>query len=104
MSDDTVIYGYSLKQAIEDGVLIELLKRPWCPHCGGKPVVVAKYLFEDATLLGLLEIWNEYVEWRNTRQPALPESEQSFHTTMNGKTVWVIEDGQAFKLLYPEDY
>ena len=36
--------------------------------------------------------------------PTLPEEEQMFHTTMNGKKVWVIEDGAAFTLMYPEDY
>jgi fructose-specific component phosphotransferase system IIB-like protein len=27
-----------------------------------------------------------------------------FATRMNGKKVWVIEDGAAFTLMYPEDY
>jgi hypothetical protein len=34
----------------------------------------------------------------------LPEEEQLFHTSMNGQNVWVIEDGTAFTLMYPEDY
>ena len=34
----------------------------------------------------------------------LPEEEQLFTTSMNNEKVWVLEDGQAFTLLYPEDY
>ena len=34
----------------------------------------------------------------------LPEAEQLFQMTMNGETVWVIEDDAAFTLMYPEDY
>jgi hypothetical protein len=36
--------------------------------------------------------------------PKLAEEERKFHTKMNSETVWVIEDGAAFTLLYPEDY
>ena len=31
--------------------------------------------------------------------PKLREEDQMFNTKMNGETVWVIEDGQAFTLL-----
>jgi len=34
----------------------------------------------------------------------LPEEEQMFVTKVNDESIWVIEDGQAFTLLYPEDY
>jgi hypothetical protein len=34
----------------------------------------------------------------------LPEEERPFSTSMNSKKVWVIEDGAAFTLMYPEDY
>ena|ERR1700730_4302633 len=104
MSDDNVIAKYTLKDAIADGVLIELFKNRWRTLSSGKPIVVTAYLFEEVTLAGLLEIWNEFVEWRRNVMPTLPEENQLFHTKMNGNTVWVIEDGQAFTLLYPEDY
>ena len=58
----------------------------------------------EVTPAGLLEIWNEFVSWRKNVLPELPEEDQLFDTMMNGKTVLVIEDGQAFTLLYPEDY
>jgi hypothetical protein len=37
-------------------------------------------------------------------KPALPEEEQMFSTGANGKKVWVIEDGESFTIMYPEDY
>jgi hypothetical protein len=99
-----VIFAYTLKQAIEDGVLVEIFKNRWPELSGGKPIVATAHLFNEISLAGLLEIWNEYVAWRKTVMPTLPEEEQMFHTTMNGKKVWVIEDGAAFTLMYPEDY
>jgi len=36
--------------------------------------------------------------------PTLPEADQLFSTTMDGEKVWLLEDGQAFTMLYPEDY
>jgi len=36
--------------------------------------------------------------------PTLPLEDQMFVTEMNSKKVWLIEDGQAFTILFPEDY
>jgi len=58
----------------------------------------------EVSLAGLLEIWNEFVDWNDNIKDTLPEEEQMFVTTMNGNKVWIIEDGAAFTLLYPEDY
>jgi hypothetical protein len=105
MFDDAdVIVTYTLKQAIEDGVLVEILKNRWQELSGGKPIVATDHLFNKVSLAGLMEIWNEFVQWQKTVMPTLPEEDRLFHTTMNGETVWVIEDGVAFTLMYPEDY
>jgi len=40
----------------------------------------------------------------NIRDGILPEEEQLFVTTMNGNKIWLIEDGAAFTMMYPEDY
>jgi hypothetical protein len=101
---DDVITIYSLKEAIEDGVLIEIFKKRWGELSGGKPIVATRHLFEEVSLAGLREIWNEYVVWKRNVMPALPEEERLFSTKMNGLSVWVIEDGVAFTLMYPEDY
>ena len=99
-----VISKYPLERAIEDGVLVEILKNQWHKLSGGKPIVATAHLFNDITLAGLMEVWNEFVHWRKHVMPTLPEKDQLFHTTMHGKKVWVIEDGVAFTLMYPEDY
>jgi hypothetical protein len=104
-NDDTaVIIGYTLSQAIADGVLVEIFKNRWRQLSGGKPIVATAHLFDQVSQAGLLEIWNEYVTWRRYVEPTLPEEDRLFKTRMNGKKVWVMEDGAAFTLMYPEDY
>jgi hypothetical protein len=104
VDEDTVIYAYTLQQAIEDGVLVELFKNRWSQLSGGKPIVATEHLFQSVSLAGLMEIWNEYVFWKQNAKDTLPEEEQMFTTSMNNEKVWVIEDGQAYTLLYPDDY
>jgi hypothetical protein len=99
-----VISAYPLEQAIEDGVLVEIFKGQWSVLSGGKPIVATTHLFDDISLNGLTEIWNAYVHWQKHVMPTLPEADRLFHTTMEGKKVWVIEDDAAIALMYPEDY
>jgi hypothetical protein len=101
---DDVISKYPLEQAIQDGILVEVFKNRWGELSGGKPIVATNHLWSSVSLAGLLEIWNEYVAWRKNVMPTLPEADQLFSTTMNGEKVWLLEDGQAFTMLYPEDY
>jgi hypothetical protein len=103
-NDPVIIHEYSLQQAIADGELVEIFKNRWPKLSGGKPIVATSHLFGEVSLAGLMEIWNEYVVWRKDIMPTLPEEEQLFRTSMNSKKVWVIEDGAAYTLLYPEDY
>ncbi len=104
-SDDAkVIVSYTLTQAIEDGVLVEIFKNRWAHLSGGKPIVATAHLFGAVSLAGLLEIWNEFVSWRKHVMLKLPEENWLFTTKMNSETVWVIEDDAAYTLMYPEDY
>ena len=64
VDDAEVISTYTLQQAIEDGVLVEIFKNRWKTLSGGKPIVATAHLFNEVSLAGLLEIWNEYVAWR----------------------------------------
>jgi hypothetical protein len=102
--DADIITTYSLTQAVEDGVLVEIFKNRWPQLSGGKPIVATAHLFSEVSLAGLLEIWNEFVQWKHKVEPTLPEEKRIFKTTMNMETVWVIEDGAAFTLMYPKDY
>ena|SRR5947209_6263510 len=96
--DQNVIFTYTLKQAISDGVLVEIFKSRWNELSGGKPIVATSHLSAEVSLAGLAEIWNRYAAWRKQVMPTLPEEEQLFAASMNGETVWVIEDGAAFTL------
>lgn len=104
MSDTDVIYMYTLAQAVADCVLVEIFKRRWTQLSGGKPMVATAAVFQDISLAGLIEIWKKFVHWRKFVEPTLREEDRLFKTEMNSKTVWVLEDGQAFTILYPEDY
>jgi hypothetical protein len=101
---DNVITAYTLKQAIEDGVLVEIFKKKWKGLSGGKQILASASLFEGVSLSGLLEIWNEYLVWKSNVEETLPEEKRLFQTKMNNLPVWVIEDDAAFTLMYPEDY
>ena len=104
MDEDNVIYAYTLQQAIADGVLVEIFKNRWNELSSGKPIVATDHLFQSVSLAALLEIWNEYATWRKNIKDSLPEEEQMFVTSMNGEKIWLIEDGAAFTMLYPDDY
>ncbi len=102
--DAEVIATYPLQKAINDGVLVEIFKNRWHELSGGKPIVATAHLHSEISLAGLMEIWNEFVQWQKTIMRTASERDRFFHTTMNSKTVWVIEDEAAFILMYPEDY
>jgi hypothetical protein len=102
--DAKVISTYTLQQAIEDGVLVEIFKNRWKELSSGKPIVATDHIFNEISLAGLLEIWNEFVNWRKKVMPTLQEEDRLFQTKMNEKKVWVMEDGAAFTLMHPEDY
>src|SRR5512133_3131378 len=93
--DANVISVYTLDQAVEDGVLVEIVKNRWPELSGGKPIVATANIFSDVSMDGLMEIWNEFVDWKKEVEPNVKEEDRFFSTTMNGKKVWVIQDGQA---------
>jgi hypothetical protein len=102
--DIEVISAYPLDRAITDGVMVEIFKNRWQQLSGGKPIVATATLFNEISLAGLMEIWNEFAHWHKFDKPALPEDDQLFKTGMNNRTVWIVEDDMAFTLMYPEDY
>src|SRR3954470_2626966 len=105
MSDDPIVlHAYTLEEAIEDGVLVEVFKPLWKRLTGSKPLVAIAAVYDKYSLMDLQKIWNEYVRWRKTTLPTLPEEDQMFTTQVSGTTVWVIEDAAAITILFPEDY
>jgi hypothetical protein len=99
-----VISTYTWQQAVEDGDLVVILKHRWPELTGGIPLLATIHLFNDISLAGLMEIYNDFVMWRRDIMPTLKEEDRMFTTTMNSKTVWLVEDGTTFTLMYPSDY
>jgi hypothetical protein len=52
----------------------------------------------------LKDIVDEYVDWRRDVMPTLPEEEQLFRRTVDGHTIWVLEDGPTFTILCPDEF
>lgn len=105
MFDDAdVISRYTVQQGIKDGLMVEIFKNRWVLLSGGKPIVATRAVFSEFSAAALVEIWNEYIDWRKNVQPTLPQEEDLFSTTINNKTVWVLEDGESFTMLFPDDY
>jgi hypothetical protein len=102
--DFVIVHSYGLDQAIADGLLAPVFVDRLAEISGGKPIVMTAAIAGEFSLAAIQEIWNTYVPWRQDVMPQLPEEEQMFSTTMNNRTVWVIEDGSAFTVLFPEDY
>jgi hypothetical protein len=102
MSDFEVIATYTQDQAIEDGILVKLCEIRWNGTI--KPYIATTHIYGDIGLDGAMEIWKEFVDWRVHVMPTLPEEEQLFCTGLDERKVWIIEDGAAFTIMYPEDY
>ncbi len=98
---NNAISVYPLQQAIEDGVLVEVFKHRWEQLSCGKPIVATAHIMNELSVAALEEVWYAYIAWAK-----LPSSDEEdiFVTQMNSKDVWVIEDGDALTMLYPEDY
>lgn len=102
--DFIVVSSFTLDNAIAEGLLVKVFEHRWPELSGGKPIVATAAIMAELSLAAIREIWNEFVIWRTSVMPTLPEEDQMFTTTMNDRAVWVLEDATAFTLLYPEDY
>ena len=93
-----IISRYTRQQAVQDGVLVQILSYK------AKPVMATSHINSELGLSELLDVWHEFRLWKTQTEPGLPEEERLFHTVHQEKKVWVIEDGEAFTIMYPEDY
>jgi hypothetical protein len=86
------------------GSLVKVREDAWPRLTGGKPSVVSDNVARQIGAEEAFEaVWGEYLLWRTYIEPTLPEEQRLFATTIDGHKVWVIEDGQAFTILFPED-
>lgn len=95
-----VIVEYTLSEAIADGVL-----HPVGTAHTGKPLIATAGTVADLPSREIADLFVQFGVWQQQVEPTLPEAERMFSAkASNGKTVWVIEDGAAITLLYPEEY
>ncbi len=81
--DWDIISVYTLDEAILDGILAKLCDIRW--NGAVRPYVATTHVLEDIGRDGAMEIWKEYVVWRQTVMPTLPEEDQLFCTGVDGK-------------------
>jgi hypothetical protein len=93
-----IISKYTSSQAIDDGLIIEVLR--W----NGYPVMATTHVYEDLGVEELIKIWRKFLYWKDKEEQLVPEEDRLFYTPVNGKKVWVIEDTDSFTIMYPEDY
>jgi hypothetical protein len=100
--DIEIISSYPLSTALADGMLVKL-----CDIRFGieiKPFVATSHLLDEIDRDKVMKVWDEYVKWRQEVMPKLAEEDQMFITKVDGRKVWLIEDGVAFTAMFPEDY
>jgi len=99
-----LIHSYTLDEALNDGVLVAFDQPSWPVITGGKPLVVTSAIRECLTDDQIKAVWDQFVGWMRHVRDTLPEEEQLFSTTVNGQTVWVLEDTVSFCVMFPTDY
>ena len=100
--DVEIISSWPLSRAIEDELIVKLCDIRWGIEI--KSLVATSHLLAEIDRDKVMKVWDEYVIWRQTIMPKLKEEDQMFVTKIDGKKVWVIEDGAAFTAMFPEDY
>ena len=99
---------YSRKQAIDDGVLVPVfdayITKQLIKFTNGKQILASSHLANDVKAYGLRDIWNRFAVWKQDIEAGLPEEEKLYRTSVNEKTVLVIEDDEAITLIYGSDY
>ena len=96
--DTNIISKYTRQQAVDDGVLVELLE--W----KRKPVMATARIAGDLNKKEMLEIWKTFRYWKLKEEQLLPEEDRSFYMRVNGRKVWVVEDAESYTIMYPSDY
>lgn len=96
--DWPVVSQYTRQQAVDDGVLAEVLN--W----NGFPVMATSGVREDFGFGELLVIWHKFLAWKDKEESKLPEEERLFSMWVKDKKIWVMEDSDGFTILYPDEY
>ena len=96
---DKVIHSYSLEEAVEDG-LLSLVGR-----VGSRSVVVTIGIRTELPVEEWWQVVERFLIWQRQVELTLPEAERLFtYRASNGQTIWVIDDGDAITMMYPDEY
>lgn len=100
-----VISTYTAKQAVEDGILVEL------GRCGDLPVYATTNCFFRAGLDNPLQRRGVILEAIHELKKPDPEDDgyRKLRVLHKGiaadyECLWVIQDGQGITIMFPEDY
>jgi hypothetical protein len=99
-----VISEYTLGDAIDDGLLVPVFQNRWQQLSFCKPIVATSSIHSQFSKAAIMEMWNAFVDWVKYEKADLKPEDRLFRTRMNGKEIWVIEDPQAYTLMFPSDY
>ncbi len=97
-----IISSYTSEQAVEDGVLAEIMKNT--VEQTGKRVFVTRAVIGELDYPVLVMIWEHFWDWKKRTEMTLPEEDRLFVDYTHGKKIWVIEDADRITIMYPEDY
>jgi hypothetical protein len=98
-----VISQYTVQDAEADGVLTRL----WSDDEAAfdKPVYATIGIMSDLESLERQKIMGAYRTWLKYLKDALPEEDRMFACeAVNGKRVWVLDDGVTIVMMYPHEY
>jgi hypothetical protein len=96
--DVEIISRYTRQQAVDDGILTEILR--W----NGYPVIATTHVYNELGVEELIKVWHKFLYWKNKEEQLLPEEDRLFYTKVDDKKVWVIEDADSYTVMFPEDY
>lgn len=84
------------------------LVRPWLddlelpPH---KPVLVSAHLSQRLTAEELIKLFDSYLTWLEEVEPYCTKRNLVYSIPdSTGEVIWIVDDGPAITLTYPQEY
>lgn len=105
---------YTNEDALRDGVIIKILPKTW-EQLGDKQIYISKTLADYISInrisnQRLIDMWNNFMEWKKETQPYLPAERDNFTYSLHGKKVQAVLGDVTLSLgsepvtfLFPED-
>jgi len=94
-----IISTYTQNQAIDDGYLYKV-----ADLSNGKTFVITvgiKQLLDDKEVM---EVYKEFWDWKINVEHTLAEADRMFVTHKKEEKLWMVEDGNGYTLMLPEEY